>query len=304
MLAGTAATLATPRPASSAAPLVRWQGTAMGARTSLAIAGRTREESHRLVELAVAEIERMEGLFSLYRGDSAIARLNRHGRLATPPADFVALLETCDRVHALTGGMFDPTVQPIWRLLAQRQGTPDSGEMEDARTLVDWRQLSFDKHEVAFARSGMALTLNGIAQGYATDRVADLLRGAGLGNVMVSVGEIACLGEPEPGKPWRIGVALREDAPADDEIELRDMAIATSAPLGTTFDRARSVGHIVAPLARSSYPEWERISVIHRSAALADGLSTGFCLMPAEQIATAATRAGATVRLKTARQPA
>ena len=55
---------------------------------------------------------------------------------------------------------------------------------------------------------GMAITLNGIAQGYITDRVADLLRNEGFDQAMVDLGEWRALGSHPDGRPWR--AATRE----------------------------------------------------------------------------------------------
>ena len=73
--------------------------------------------------------------------------------------------------------------------------------------LVDWRAVELDTDRIGFRRPGMAVTLNGVAQGYITDRVADLLRGRGFDNVLVELGEIRALGPPPGRTPWRAGIA-------------------------------------------------------------------------------------------------
>ncbi|GLI92757.1 hypothetical protein LMG27198_17490 [Methylocystis echinoides] len=52
----------------------------------------------------------------------------------------------------------------------------------------------------------MALTLNGIAQGYITDRVCDLLRREGVGHTMVDMGELRALDVRPDGSLWRVGL--------------------------------------------------------------------------------------------------
>lgn len=270
-------------PGGAQAQTARWSGIAMGARASLTIAGRSQDEARGLIDAAVAEIARMEALFSLYRPDSALSRLNRDGRLDHPPADLLRLLALCDSAHRLTAGHFDPTVQPVWALMAETEGKPSDAALRAAYRRTGWQHVGYAPDRVGFARDGMALTFNGIAQGYATDRVAGLLRAAGLENVLVDIGEIAALGERSPGQPWRIGIAERSDATPQDEIALTNTAVATSAPLGTVFDAAGNIGHILPAALQSSRPAWRRITVIHPSAGLADALSTGLCLMrPAE----------------------
>ena len=74
----------------------------------------------------------------------------------------------------------------------------------------------------------MALTLDGIAQGYITDRVADMLRSEGFDNVLVQAGETVALAPASAARPWRVGVPGVGDAPPVDVLDLRDAAVATS----------------------------------------------------------------------------
>ena len=280
--AGTAALL--PRGARSATPVRTWRGIALGAPASLTIVGREPAEADALIAAARSEIDRLEDVFSLYRSGSALCRLNRDGALDAPPADMLVLLSRVAAIHATTDGAFDPTVQPVWRLLAETAGAPDPQAMAAAQAQVGWDAVSVEPGRIEFARPGMALTLNGIAQGYATDRVADVLRDAGLDSVLVNIGEIAANGPEAPGEPWRVGIAEREDGTVEETVLLADGAVATSAPLGTTFDAAGAVGHILDPQRGPVQARWRRISVLHPSAAIADGLSTGLVLLPSERV--------------------
>ncbi len=269
---------------------VRWSGVAMGASVSLSIAGITPGRAEKLIGDMRAEIERLEAIFSLYRADSAIMRLNRAGVLEAPPFDLLTLLSTANAIHESTGGAFDPTVQPVWALLAETGGKPGTAAVERVRSLVGWPGVHVGADRISFAKPGMAITLNGIAQGYATDRVASLLKAAGLDNVLVSIGEIAALGRLSAHEPWRVGIAEHGDGPPEERITLENAAIATTAPMGTVLDAHGKIGHVVDPRADHAGVTWRRVSVIHGSAAIADGLSTGFALLSAAQIADSLKR--------------
>lgn len=285
-----AAALVPARTLAAQMPLHRWTGHAMGAHASLAIAGLDGEEFSRIVAAVTGEIDRLENIFSLYRTNSDLVRLNANGRLANPPFDLVKLLSLAGSVNQPTGGAFDPTIQPLWRTLAETAGEPEPQEIERARGLIGWDNLAYSTRSASFTKPGMALTLNGIAQGYATDRIADLLREQGLRNVLVSVGEIAALGEREPGRGWRVGISEREDGEPDETIALKDLAIATSAPAGMFFDGAGRINHIINPHEGLTRSRWRRVSVINPSAAIADGLSTAFCVMDEPDIKSALRR--------------
>lgn len=264
----------------------------MGADASLTIRHENPDEAARLVGLARDEIARLEAIFSLYRSDSALSRLNAAGHLSAPPAEMLEILSICGSIHAATEGAFDPAVQSLWAYHAETlsgQRSADPAEFERRRAASGWRQVAFDAREIRLRAPGCALTLNGIAQGYATDKVAALLRANGLRDVLVSVGEIAAFGERAPGQPWRIGLSHFPETGAAEQIELANTAIATTAPLATTFDQQGRVGHILDPHSgRPSPGQWRQISVLHPSAALADGLSTGMALMTRAGIERAA----------------
>lgn len=255
----------------------------MGADASLAVRHEDPNEAARLIEMARLEIERLEAIFSLYRADSVLSQLNAAGRLADPPAELLELLSICGTLNDLTGGAFDPAIQSLWAYHAEVHSgarLADDAAFRDILAASGWRRVAVDASEIRFRSSGAALTLNGIAQGYATDRVAALLRANGLRNVLVSVGEIAAFGERARGEPWRIGLAHFPGDETNETIEVADGAIATTAPLATTLDPAARIGHILDPkTGEPSAGRWRQISVLHASAAVADGLSTGMALM-------------------------
>ena len=120
----------------------------------------------------------------------------------------VRLLSEAARFSRLTDGAFDVTVQPLWQLYAEhfaRPGAdpegPPTAAVEAVRALVDYRALRVEEDRVSFARRGMAATLNGIAQGYITDRVADRLRDEGMTSVLVDMGEVLAWAGTPTGAP-------------------------------------------------------------------------------------------------------
>ena len=287
--AGVTAMGLMPLPVFATSPLLRhWTGSALGGPASIAIHYPDRAEADRLIGRCVAEIGRLEGIFSLYRPDSALSRLNRNGHLAAPPSDLVVLLSESIRFSRLTGGAFDVTVQPLWRLYTDhfsRTGAsadgPDRDAVERALALVGYDGVRIDADRIAFARPGMAVTLNGIAQGFITDRIATILRSGGCDSVLADLGEIRALGTHPNGQAWRIGLA---DPWMPDQIartlEITDRAVATSAATGFQFDRSGRFHHLLDPATGSSAGRYASVSVVARDATAADALSTALTLMP------------------------
>lgn len=259
--------------AAPAAEAFRWQGTALGARAQIVL---DHPRAIAITEAARAEIDRLEDIFSLYRPGSELVRLNAAGVLPAPSFEMLECLTVTRRVHAVTEGRFDPTVQPLWQVLAGAyvQGhAPKAADLATARSWIGFDRVRFDAAEVVLA-DGQQLTLNGIAQGYIADRIARLMQAEGVADVLIDTGEILALGSAETGAGWPVTIAGEATAR-----RLSGRALATSAPLGTTVDSAGRVGHIIDPRRGDVIsPSIRQVSVSAPSAALADGLSTGLCL--------------------------
>ncbi|WP_338547856.1 FAD:protein FMN transferase [Roseovarius phycicola] len=266
-----------------------WRGIALGAPASLRLVGITEDKAQMIFAAVEAELQRLEGIFSLYRSESALSRLNRDGFHRTPPADLLAVLALSDHLHKTSHGAFDPTVQPIFEVIAQATNEGRDPSLEDldvARSKVGWDGIEFDTSQVNLRRDGAALTLNGIAQGYITDRIVDLLRSHDLTNALVDMGELRAQGYAADGQPWRAGI----QAPSGEiatRVTFSARALATSAPFGTQFGAS---GHIFDPKTGTNPKALEVVSVTAPAAALADGLSTALSvLLPVEHAAFMAT---------------
>ena len=265
-----------------------WKGDALGAESRLALWHADAAKARRMMQHSLSEIARLESIFSLFDDDSEIARLNRDGALQSPSADLRLVLAESRRISELSGGAFDVTVQPLWRAYADHFANrpnaargPEAGELDAVRALVDYRGLELGAGRIAFARPGMAVTLNGVAQGYITDRIADMLRDAGFEHVVVDLGEIRALGDHPEGRPWRIGL---KDAQAPDQladmVDIVNQAVATSGGYGTRFDASGRNHHIFDPATGQSAQRYASVTVIGPRASIADALATGIYVAP------------------------
>lgn len=281
--------------ASATPETVTWRGQALGAQASLVVHHHDRASAEALVREVVAEVERLEQIFSLYRPDSALSQLNRIGAFAAPPPDLVTVLEASREVWELSEGAFDPTVQPLWALLTEHFSQPGAdpagptpAQLDEAGALVGFDQMVFNRDRIAFGRAGMALTLNGIAQGYITDRAVDTLRRGGIEKSMVNMGEIRALGTRPDGSPWRVGIDAVGSSAATLEIE--DRAVATSSIDGFRFDDAGRFSHLIDPRSGGSPRLYRSVTVIAPDATSADAFSTACSLLQRDAITRIAAR--------------
>ncbi|GMV00856.1 MAG: FAD:protein FMN transferase [Burkholderiaceae bacterium] len=280
------------------AEAVEWRGTAMGALASMTLVHPDRAKAQALVQRCVDEIDRLESMLSLYRPDSSLSRLNAAGELRDPPVELVTLMSQSLALARSSGGAFDPTVQPLYRLYAAHFARPAASVAgpSPAAIVATLRDVGFAGVElradhIRLRRPGMGITLNGVAQGFVTDRVADLLRDAGLVNLMIDLGEARAHGRSARGDSWRAAIAdprqpyrtLLELPLGDDAGTLP--ALATSAGYGTLFGTDPRIHHLFDPGTGRSANRWLSVSVAAPRATVADGLSTALSVMPADRAA-------------------
>jgi len=284
--AGVPLMIAAVRASAPKGELHSWQGEVLGAVSELTLWHTDAGFAQRTIRKVRQEIERYERIFSLYRADSEIARLNAAGRLARPSVELRALVEESQRIGALSAGAFDITVQPLWRLYeahfwSRSDVQPDiaARAREVAQALVDFRRIDTGAASIGFTRTGMAITLNSLAQGYITDAIADLLRQEGFENAVVDLGEFRTLGRHPDGRPWRIGIRNGGAGGGDGRmVELADMALAVSGGYGTRFEPSGRFHHIFDPVTGASANGLIDVAVIGPRATAANALSTAICV--------------------------
>lgn len=270
-------------------PAFEWQGTALGADVRIILLDADAALAAQAARACMAEIERLERIFSLYLDQSELSRLNRQGVLEQPSLELKVLLQTSQLLHRITGGLFDPTVQPLWRAYATwYEARPGQGPLPAAEVSALLSRIGLDRvqvdHDIRLL-PGTQITLNGIAQGFITDRVADILRRHGLEHVLLDLGEVSALGGRPDGTPFK--VAIRE---SDLQLLVADASLATSSAGSLMFSSEENLAHILNPANGRTASPWRGITVRHRSATLADGLSTALVLADLDTLEAVADR--------------
>jgi len=276
----------------SGARVVRWEGVTLGAPSSIQLYTRDEAKARAAIAAGIEELARLEEIFSVYRADSAVSALNRTGRLDDAPAALLELVTHALRLAEISGGAYDPTIQPLWQLYFQHFTTgsadpagPAASEIETARALVDWRAVKVDApaRSIRFRHPGMGLTLNSGAQGYITDRVAAILADHGFTHMLVDMGEPRALSTRPDGSPWRIGIANPADpARTVTMLDVVGQCVSTSGGYGTVFDAEGRFTHLIDPRTGGTAPRLLGVSVVAETATIADGLSTAMLLVAPE----------------------
>jgi len=256
----------------------RRAGFALGSEVSMLALHPSKSVAVEALDAAFAELETVESVMSIYRGESQLSELNRRGTLQTPHPYLVSVLKTAQQAAERSNGAFDVTVQPLWDLYTsakKENRLPSRGEIEKVRTRVDWRKLSLSNDRITLKSPGMAITLNGIAQGFAADRAVAALRDRGVTHGLLNTGEIAALGRKASNDPWVVGVQhpRREDAFAG-LARLEGLCLSTSGDYETTFSNDFLYNHIFDPSTGCSPTAFSSVTVVCASGVEADALST------------------------------
>jgi thiamine biosynthesis lipoprotein len=230
---------------------------------------------------ALAEADRLEAAWSVFREDSEISALNRNAGTGPQPVspELAALLARCQALSADTAGAFDVTATPLsrcWGLLARQGRIPDDDELIAARALVGMDKVRIDTDAepptVALEAPGVELNLGAIGKGHAVDQIARALRERGVGPALVSAGDssTAAVGSPRGG--WVIALRGLDGAV---RLRLRHGATGTSGSGEQGLDAGgRRFGHVVDPRTGAPVDGRRRVTVVARDAATADALST------------------------------
>lgn len=267
--------------AKDAPQMIRWTGRALGAEAEIRLHAEDPAAGREALAQCVDELTRLESALNLFDPNSALARLNRDGVLENPPLDLVRAIADANAISAASEGTFDITIQPVWQAWADSLTATGKApaDLDRLTKLVDWRLVEADPARIRLPKPGMALTLNGIGQGYITDRVAELLMRQGYPHVLVDLGELRAPAGLPDGSPWSVAVRDPNDFKRDlRRLSLANGAMATSEAFGSSFRLGQHDGHILYPNSGRRALDVASVTVMAPTATIADGLSTAIAV--------------------------
>jgi len=255
------------------------KGIAMDTYVKIIGVGENPREIRTAIDRGFGEIRRVEELMSAEDEDSEIYALNHSGgEWVDLSPETLYVLEEAKRYAEISDGLFDPTVKPLvdlWMEKVRETGKiPDPTELREELELVEWRSLVIDANEgrARFLKSGMQITLGGIAKGYAVDRACEILMSSGVvERALVDIGgDIRVVGKGS----WTIGVQHPRHEHLYIKIELENCAVASSGDYQRFFFLGVRIHHIIDPRTGCPADESAGTTVIAETCTAADALST------------------------------
>ena len=259
---------------------------AMGTLVSITVIGPSKDQAENALGKAFEEMDRLIGLLSRYDDASAVCSLNEQGRLTGLHPEFSRLVSRALQFNELSNGAFDISVEPIVELFRKRLAAedpvePTRAEIAEVLELVGSRHIELTSDAVGFKRSGMSISLNGIAKGYIVDAMARILEQSGIEDYLIDAGgDVRTAGTKEEGMQWT--VAVQDPSKSDlypDVIHLANAAVATAGSYEKSFDSSQKFHHIINSETGLSPQVNLSVSVVAPSAMVADALATGVFVM-------------------------
>jgi len=230
----------------------------------------------------------LNDVFSTYIPDSELSRLNRSSGPVKISEELFRVLEVSREIYELSEGAFDVTVGPLVNLWGfgpegPRNGVPGDDEVAQALSRIGFSRVTIEDRELT-RPDGLVIDLSAVAKGYAVDVLAEMLEGKGAERYLVEIGgEVRTRGLNDRNQPWVIGIEApdKEIRRLYSTIPVTNHGMATSGDYRNFFEHEGSFySHTLDP--STGWPVTHNlasVTVLHESAAFADGLATAFSVL-------------------------
>ncbi len=248
------------------------------------------------------ELDRLTLIFSTYRDDSEISKVNSdtsENWISVSP-DFLAVTSHARRIFVASQGAFDPTVGPVverWGFGATDLDAPPSAEeVVSLRMRTGLNHIEIREMPPAIRKNlvDTRIDYSAIAKGFAVDRLAELTLKLECENFLVDIGgEVRVNGTNRFGELWRIGIENPNDP--DDVLGYLERGSGAVATSGTyrnvkTID-GEQLSHLMDPISgRPVDHEILLASVYTEEATTADAWATALAVKGLEASADLISR--------------
>ena len=254
---------------------------AMDTYMSLTAYGSNSEEA---VNKAMQEINRLDVMFSVGNADSDVTKINENGS-GEVSEETAFIINRAMQVSEKTNGAFDITIYPLmelWGFTTKNYRVPESSEIAEALKGVSYTNVSVNGQQVALT-GGSSIDLGGIAKGYTSSRVIQIMKDCGIEHAIVNLGgNVQVLGTKTDGSDWR--VAIQNPASENSYLGIlstTDKAVITSGGYERYFEQDGQVYHHIIDT-QTGYPsdsDLTSVTIVYSDGTTADALSTALFAM-------------------------
>ncbi len=264
----------------------------MGSRFEITVVAQNAIEGGQYIEMAIAEIDRIEKLISSWDPDSETSKINAAaGKTAVVVSqELFDLINRCLKISKLTDGAFDisyASMDRIWKFDGSMKTMPSKEAIQESVSKVGFDNIILDeKNTSVFLKlPGMKIGFGAIGKGYAADKAKALLLKKDVPSGIINAsGDMNTWGKQPDGSEWKVALTNPMDkSKGFGLLPVVDKAVVTSGNYekqvvlnGTRYS------HIIDP--RTGYPSVgvSSVTVFAPKAELADALATSVFVMGIE----------------------
>jgi thiamine biosynthesis lipoprotein len=265
----------------------------MGCDFKITVVAVSVKESNTYIDIAIAEIKRIENLISSWDKNSQTTLINNNAGVIPVKVDgeLLELIERSIAISKFTDGAFDisfASMDRIWKFDGSVTKMPSEERVNASVEKVGYENIIINKinSTVFLKKEGMKIGFGGIGKGYAADKAKELLinRGVSAGIINAS-GDLIAWGKQANGKPWQVGVTnpLNKDK-MFSWFPIENRAVVTSGNYEKyIMINDKRYSHIINP--KTGFPSQGimSVSVFAPKAELADALATSIFVMGANE---------------------
>lgn len=262
----------------------------MGNRFEISVVDDDIAKAEQYIDVAIAEIRRIEKLLTTFADDSQTNRINDAAGIEPVQVDkeVFDIIYRANKISALTQGAFDITYGSIdkrfWNFDTTMTELPDREAAKEAVRLINYRNVILDEQDtsVFLKEKGMRIGFGGIGKGYAAERAKQLLQSQGAkSGIINAAGDLSAWGYQPDGSPWTIGIADPDSVQHPfSYFNITNMAVATSG----SYEKYVMIGgkkysHTIDP--NTGYPVSgiKSVTIICPNAEIADAMTTPVIIM-------------------------
>lgn len=261
--------------------LYRFPFKAMGTPCEIQLYAVTENKAGRVAAAAIADVQRLESIYSRYRESSFLSEINRvaaRGGSITVDNETAGLLDYAETCYRESDQLFDITsgiLRHAWDFKSNQ--LPDEAVIQALLDKIGWDKLRWASPVLEFPLAGMEIDLGGVVKEYAVDRAATICWDKGIQHGMVNLGgDIKIIGPHADGSPWRVGIRHpRRPDTLLQTLELYSGALASSGD----YERCITIngiryGHVLNPKTGWPVSRMAAVSVVGDFCVIAGSAST------------------------------
>ncbi len=262
----------------------------MGNRFEITVVGSDPVWGNKMIDVGVAEIQRIETLLTTYAENSETNLVNRNAGIepVTVSKETFDLIKRSLFISEITQGAFDISYgsvdKKLWNFDAQMTQLPDAKTAKRMVRLINYRNIILDEaaHTVFLKEKGMRIGFGGIGKGYAAEMAKKVLKEQGVeAGIVNASGDLTAWGYQPNGEPWTVGIVNPNlSGQVFSYMNVTNMAVATSGNYEKfVMINGKKYSHTIDPRTGLPVSGIKSVTIITLNAEIADAMATPVTIM-------------------------